>query len=261
MVASRKRARSGDIIEVRTPRGLAYVQHAGKHPKYGDAIRVLPGFFQARPSDWSTLLAEEGYFTFYPVGAAVSQGVVEIAAHQLIPPGRELPAVYRRAGWTTPEGKVTTWFICEGARQTRRTELSADERRLFIADIWNHEFLVDRLVQEWRPEQEPSENSFGDSAPVRRETPPTAENAVPGGRLSHYLYFPERETGEAVAAELRRRGFDVRSRMGADEVNWLVLASHVLESPEQLPAVRSELEHLAERHAGEYDGWELAADA
>jgi len=100
------------------------------------------------------LLAQEGYFTFYPVSAATSQGLVRVAANAAIPPGKEMPSTYRRAGWTTPEGKTTMWFICEGAKETRLTELSDEERRLPIYEIWNHEFLVERLVGGWHPEQD-----------------------------------------------------------------------------------------------------------
>jgi hypothetical protein len=257
VVSSRKQARPGDILEVNTPRGLAYVQYAGKHPKYGTAIRVLPGFFAVRPKDWTALIAQEGYFTFYPVGVAVSQGAVAIAANQPVPPGRELPTRFRRAGWRTPEGRVTTWLICEGAQERLRTELSGEERRLFIASIWNHEFLVERLVEEWHPVQEPAEPLAIEALPPSEEprTPPTQDKP---GRLAHSLYFPTQAAGEEVASALRKRGFEVESRLGADDVNWLVLASHMLDAPEALPSVRAELEALAERHSGEYDGWELA---
>jgi hypothetical protein len=152
-MASRKRARPGDILEVATPRGLTYVQYTAKHPEYGAAIRVFPGlFFKARPQDWSPLLTHASYFTFYPVGTAVSQGAVEIVANLPLPPEGGLPTRFRRAGWRTKEGKVTLWFICEGGQETRRTELSEEEKKLPIASIWNHEFLVHRLVEEWRPE-------------------------------------------------------------------------------------------------------------
>ena len=265
MAASRKRAKPGDIIEVRTPRGLAYVHYTARHPEYGDAIRVLPGFFETRPESWSTLVAQEGYFTFYAVSAAVSQGLVEIAAHQPIPSGRELPSKSRRYGWVTPAGEVKTWLINDGTHDVMRTELSEEERRLFIASMWNHAFLVERLVAEWHPGQVPPMVSRVDEASSREEParpePLASLEADTPGRLSHYLYFPTQEAGEAVANTLRQRGFEVVSRLGADDVNWLVLATHLLEDPEALPTVRAELEQLAERYSGEYDGWELATRA
>lgn len=260
MAVSRKRARSGDIIEVRTPRGLAYAHYTAKHPEYGEAIRVLPGFFEARPEDWSTLLAHEGYFTFYPVGPAVSQGLVEIAANQPILPGREVPSTFRRYGWITREGQVKTWLINDGTRDIVRTELSAEERRMPLAEVWNHAFLIERLVEEWHPEQETSDPPTAETPPAHEE-PRTPADEDPTGRLAHYLYFPTQEAGEEVARTLRERGFEVESRLGADDVNWLVLASHILEAPEALPTLRDELEALAERFSGEYDGWELATRA
>jgi len=154
MTSSRKRARPGDVIEVVTPSGLAYVQYVGKHPKYGDAIRVLPGFFQEQPRDWSALLAQEGYVTFYPLNAAVSQELVTVAASEAILPGKGMPSVWRRAGWRNEDGKAVLWFICEGDKETRRPGLSEEEKRLPIMAIWNHEFLVTRMVGEWRPERD-----------------------------------------------------------------------------------------------------------
>jgi len=181
MATSRKRARLGDILEVRTPRGLAYVQYTARHPEYGDAIRVLPGFFDVRPKEWEALASQEGYFTFYPVRAAVSQGLAEVATNQPIPPGRELPSVFRRYGWITPSGEVKTWIISDGTKEFVRTELSEEERRLSLAGMWNHEFLVERLVQEWHPTQEPAggEGPTGEAPPSREPLPALAENAGP----------------------------------------------------------------------------------
>ncbi|NMO16274.1 ribonuclease E inhibitor RraB [Pyxidicoccus fallax] len=77
--------------------------------------------------------------------------------------------------------------------------------------------------------------------------------------FQHYLYFPSRDVGTAVAQQLQARGFTVESRLGADGVNWLVLASHHLPlEPRIVEAARSSLEQLAREHGGEYDGWEAA---
>jgi regulator of RNase E activity RraB len=77
--------------------------------------------------------------------------------------------------------------------------------------------------------------------------------------FQHYLYFASSDAGEAVAAHLREQGFTVESRPGADGVHWLVLASHHLRPERQaVEAARSELEQLASRYAGEYDGWEAS---
>ncbi|KFE66802.1 hypothetical protein DB31_9016 [Hyalangium minutum] len=160
-----------------------------------------------------------------------------------------------------------TWVLLEGAKETLiKRELSPEEKRLSRASMWNHEYLVQRLAEQWRPEHEhePRPPAPVTSTPPepsgQAEAPPTASSATTPLRMSHYLYFPLTKDGKAVAAELRRRGFEIESRKGADGVNWLVLVHHTLSSSEDEAAltVRDELERLAQQHSGEYDGSETA---
>lgn len=49
-----KRAKIGDIAEIETSKGLAYIQYCNKDknpPKWGDFIRVLQGFYVTRPNN------------------------------------------------------------------------------------------------------------------------------------------------------------------------------------------------------------------
>jgi len=268
MTAVRKKLRLGDVLEVRTPRGLAYLQYTAKHPRLGDTIRVLPGLFAERPdsAELTALAKQEGYFTFYPAGAAMRHQLVEIVATCSIPPNLASPPRLLRSGGMTPEGKVVSWRIVDGTKETLvRRELTAEERRIPRAAIWNHEYLVDRLAEQWRPEHEHEERQRQPEAstspePSRKEEDhPAAPSPSKPTRMRHYLYFPRAKEGKAVATELRRRGFQVESRKGADGVNWLVLAEHSL-SPEDEAAltVRDELERLAQQYSGEYDGSETA---
>ncbi len=245
-------------MEIQTPRGLAYIQYTSRHTRLGDTVRVLPGLFTERPgtAELNALAAQEGFFTFYPVGLAVRQGLAEIAANCPIPPNLDAPSLLRRIGAMTPDGKVVAWRIADGVKETLvKRELTAEERRIPIASIWNHEFLVSRLSEQWRPEHE-----TGEPPPVspKAERPQTPASGKPV-RMRHYLYFPRAKEGKAVAALLRQRGFNVEYRKGADGVNWLVLAEHTLSPEDEAElAVREELERLAQQYSGEYDGSETA---
>jgi hypothetical protein len=76
--------------------------------------------------------------------------------------------------------------------------------------------------------------------------------------VHHYLYFPREEAAKNVAGILRERGFVVEERLGADGINWLVLATHRMVPTEAgIAKMREFLEHIAEESAGEYDGWEI----
>lgn len=75
--------------------------------------------------------------------------------------------------------------------------------------------------------------------------------------VSHYLYLPKREDAPPIVESLRARSFQVQERLGADGVNWLILASHtVVPSLEVILKTRALMNEMVRPCAGEYDGWE-----
>lgn len=154
MSSPRSRARPGDILEVKTSRGLAYLQYTGRHPDYGDTVRVLPGLHESRPPQWAAPHEPGEYFAFYPVGAALKQGLVEVVGKRPLPDGRELPAALRRPGARSKDGRVLGWLVWTGQEEVLKSELSPAEQQLPIGAIWNHEMLLLRLTTQWHPAQE-----------------------------------------------------------------------------------------------------------
>lgn len=76
--------------------------------------------------------------------------------------------------------------------------------------------------------------------------------------VRHYLYFPREKHAKKAARRLQTVGYETKARLGADEVNWLVLATHSIIPTEQaILNLRSQLEKLAFELHGEYDGWEV----
>lgn len=75
--------------------------------------------------------------------------------------------------------------------------------------------------------------------------------------ILHYLYAPSSEAAGKIAEALKQRGFRTEERLGADGVNWLVLARHEAVPTEELMAsMRRSMETLIAKVGGEYDGWE-----
>ena len=86
----------------------------------------------------------------------------------------------------------------------------------------------------------------------------------PGAKhtLVHYLYLPDRRLAAGVIEQLRRHGFQTEDRLGADRVNWLVLARQdVVPTEESVAETRQLMERLAAEVDGEYDGWEAEVQA
>src|SRR5262249_40506795 len=101
----RKRARVGDILEIRTSAGLAYFQYTHQHPEYGGLIRVLPGIYPQRPEALTELAqGPERFVVFFPVRAATNRGLVSIAAEASIPP-------HARAFPLFKAGRPGNWWL------------------------------------------------------------------------------------------------------------------------------------------------------
>lgn len=149
MAKQRKRAKVGDVLELEAGNRFAYLHYIGRHPEYGDAVLVKPQFRERQTSVTADMFSG-AYVAFYPVTAAVSQGLVDVVGH-LPPP--DLPNRLRRAGARTGR-RVDTWIIENGSREVVKAELSDEELRLPIAAIWNHELLVQRIAEGWTPTQE-----------------------------------------------------------------------------------------------------------
>jgi len=152
MAERTKRPKKGDLLSVGVDGDARYLHYLGKHPEYGDAVRVLQTeSLPASPSEWETVL-NDGYVAFYPVIAAVTQGLATVVGHH--DARLEMPRGLRRPGARGKDGAVLTWVIERDGQELLTKVLNAKERALPIAVIWNHEMLCMRMRQGWRPENE-----------------------------------------------------------------------------------------------------------
>jgi hypothetical protein len=150
--------RIGDVLEVPTPRGLAYVQYTHYQKPLGTLIRVLPGFHQSKPTDFVELAkAKELYFVFCPIQTLVNQGLLQVASNECVPDSAVRFPPMRRRGFVRPLAKgggVSSWIIVEGKEERRVEKLTAVQARLSIASSWNLGMLVERLTEGWVPEMD-----------------------------------------------------------------------------------------------------------
>ena len=153
--AIRKRPRIGDVVEISTPRGLAYAQFTHKHdapPKFGALIRVAPGYYDVRPASFSQIVALQPQFmTFFPLGAACNRRLVTIVANETVPDHAAAFPTFR-SGVRGPDGTVKIWWLWDGTNErpggTRPQAMGSLPSRA----IWNDTLLVERIVSGWRSE-------------------------------------------------------------------------------------------------------------
>ncbi len=147
-----RRLKIGDVYEIRTPKGFAYMQLTHMHrepPVLGDLVRVMPGFYSERPSDLESIIQnEERFRTFIPINATIKIGLAEFVRTIPVPESkRPFPHFRLRADIL---GERASWWIWDGEKDSKvgRT-LTEEQRQLPICSTWNGVLLVERIVSGW----------------------------------------------------------------------------------------------------------------
>ncbi len=266
---TKRMAQIGDIAEIETPRGLAYVQYTHNAADMGELVRVLPGLYPSRPTDFANLAKlKELYFIFYTLTYALRSGQIQIVSKQPVPEwARSIPKMRHAAGRGS-DGRVSGWRIVDALapltvpflQQTPVIrELQSEHLKLSIHQLWPHSTIVKQLGRAWTPERA-QELEAQDRAQAQARRASQLPVSPPANQaMRHYLYFPEKANAERAAQWFRSQGFATETRLGADKQTWLTLIKH--ETPptqDDVERLRVEIESLVSQLDGEYDGWELA---
>jgi len=217
--------RIGDVIEIPTRKGLAYAQYSHHNEEIGALVRVLPQFHSSRPTDFRELVNEkEQYVTFFPVHAAVRQGIFKLAGHAEVPAHAQRFPTFRSVGGIDRKtGKPLNWWLWDGKKEWFVGESLTDEqKRLPPKIVMTDVSLVRRLVRGWTPEM--------DFAAQPQPEPPDDKPDAGSGKneeLRHFLYFSSEANARAAASELGSESVEVSITPGGDESEWVLLVSQV----------------------------------
>jgi hypothetical protein len=140
------------VIALRTADGLAYAQVVHRVRLYGTLIRVLEPVLEQPAEDVASLVASrERFYTFFPVGAALKRGLVELAGSAPVPERARAFPLLRQRGQIRPDGTVVDWWLWDGERKWQIGRLTPEQRELSIAEVVNDTLLRQRLEEGWRP--------------------------------------------------------------------------------------------------------------
>jgi hypothetical protein len=139
----------GDIVEIRTPDGLAYVQLTHRHTSYPEVVRALPGLHRTRPDDPAALAAEPARFTaMIPLRTALARLHLEaeVVAHMDIPEAERAFPTFRMP-IRDKQGNVAYWWFWNGDGLSYDTELGEARERLPIREVMSAERFIARLTE------------------------------------------------------------------------------------------------------------------
>lgn len=146
------RLKIGDLVEVSTSLGLTYAQYTHKNSRYGSLLRVFKKVYAGKPECLEEVLNDEVRFSaFFPLKAAVDQGIVKVVGNLSVPNEFTRFPIFR-AGVVDPStGKVTTWWLWDGESEEKVGSLSEEQKHLPIRGVWNDTLLIERIESNWSP--------------------------------------------------------------------------------------------------------------
>lgn len=150
----------GDVVEIKTRKGLAYAIYTHMHerpPRFGAMLRIFDTLYEVRPTDFEKLVNGPVRFScFFPLQAAVDRGIVEVVGRVAVPDFLQTFPVFR-SGMVNPQSKkVDTWWLWDGEHEWRVGQLDSEQRKLPIRGVWNDTILIQRIEDHWLPENDPT---------------------------------------------------------------------------------------------------------
>lgn len=143
------RAVVGDVLEVSTPAGLAYLQYS--HSEYERVLRVLPGLYSVRPSDLDPLSrSPERFFVKEDPDHIVADGIA-------VPVGRFDPPSMPYPTFKSPERDPATesivmWELDNGKSEWIRVgQLEPGEEWASPGGNFTYEGLIEKLASDYSP--------------------------------------------------------------------------------------------------------------
>jgi hypothetical protein len=155
MIFQMTKPRVGDIVEMRTDRGLAYALYTHEHKSFGSLLRVFRRAFSSRPTEFETLLEEALQFaTFFPLAAAVQRGIVSVVGRVRIPAKLKDFPIFRDGVADPKTRKVSNWWLWNGEREWSIGTLTEEQKKYPIREIVNDTLLKERIESGWTSEDD-----------------------------------------------------------------------------------------------------------
>ncbi len=136
----------GDIVEIETDGGLAYVQVTHNHVSYPEVVRGLPGLQATRPELALLARAPTAFTALFPLGGALEQGRItgrKVANHPVPETDRAFPTF--RMPVRGRQGNVVYWWLWDGEGLRFETDLEPANDKLPMREVMALDSFMARL--------------------------------------------------------------------------------------------------------------------
>lgn len=138
----------GDIIEIETDDGLAYVQVTHTHPSYPEVVRALPGHHDSRPDGFDVLArSKSAFFAMLPLGGAIEGKRIngsKVGSAAIPPEHKDFPTF--RMPIRDKKGGVAYWWLWDGEGLRYETELDEESADLPMREVMPSKTFMEKLA-------------------------------------------------------------------------------------------------------------------
>jgi len=140
----------GDIVEIPTPEGNAYVQVTHDHASYPQTVRVLPGRHRERPDNFDFLVRLKSEFVAM-VMLDQAIGNMRIKAEKVA--NTDVPSDYKtfptfRMPIRDKQGGIAYWWLWDGEGLSYTTELDEKTSDLPMREVMAMDRFMEKLASQ-----------------------------------------------------------------------------------------------------------------
>ncbi|MCY0096916.1 hypothetical protein [Hoeflea ulvae] len=139
----------GDIVEIETGKGLAYVQVTHNHSSYPEVVRALRGTHASRPDDLQALARSQTDFSaMIALASAVEAGRItgsRIGSAAIPEEDAKFPTF--RMPIRDKQGGIAYWWLWDGQGLSYETELTPEAEQFPMREVMAAETLLRRLAR------------------------------------------------------------------------------------------------------------------
>ena len=132
----RVKKKIGDVIEIPTHKGLAYVQYTHENIKMGSLVRVLRGFYKKRPAleEMETIVNKPHKFqSFCPIYRVVNIGDWDRVGNFSVPEFAQKFPVFKGMVFLfkRPKPEEANWYLWDGEKEWDVGKMSLEEQKKY----------------------------------------------------------------------------------------------------------------------------------
>ena len=138
----------GDVVEIATNKGKAYVQVTHIHSSYPPVVRALGGLHDSRPGDLDALVAGPTRFVgMIPLASALRKlgHDSEVVGHVDVPEDQK-PFPTFRMPIRDKKGEIVYWWFWDGRGLSYDVELTEEQKALPLREVMSGERFLELLV-------------------------------------------------------------------------------------------------------------------